>query len=241
MVYTRYHVAADLASGRRVLEIGCGSGHGLGLMAARARRVVGGDYSAPLLALGAAHYGNRIPFVRLSAEQLPFRDGSMDLVLCFEASYYVPDMDAAFAEMARVVAPGGIVLFVNANPARPDFIHSPYSVHYHTAQEFRTALERRGLAVTIEGAFPVDPPASGLPSRFKSAVLSTARRVLEALHLVPRTLRGRARLKRLIFGRLDPLPAELPPGYAPVADREPVGPGDVSSFKVLYVRAERVR
>jgi SAM-dependent methyltransferase len=239
MMFTRYSVAADLAAGRRVLELACGGGNGLGLVGARARSLVGGDYSGPLIRMARGHYGDRVPLARLSAERLPFRDGSFEVVLFFEASYYVPDMEAAFDEVARVLAPGGTAMFVNANPERADFIHSPHSVHYHTADEFCAALTRRGFTVRVEGAFPVDPPATGAVPNLKGTVFGMARQLLEGLHLVPRTLRGRARLKRLIFGRLRELPPELLPGYAPVEPRVPQAGGPVRSCKVLYITGTR--
>ena len=178
-----------------MLEIGCGGGNGLGLLGASAASLVGGDCSAALLAAAKAHYGTRIPLVRLSAEGLPFRRSAFDVVLCFEASYYVPDMDTAFAEIARVLAPGGIVMFVSANPERADFIPSPYSTRYHRADEFRAVLVARQFDVTVEGAFSVDPPGAGVRER----VAGVARRMLRTLGLVPSTLRGRARLKRLVL------------------------------------------
>ncbi|HWP36933.1 MAG TPA: class I SAM-dependent methyltransferase [Gemmatimonadales bacterium] len=241
MMYTRYAMAAELAAGKRVLELGCGSGQGFGLMAAGGARIVGGDYSHALLKSGRRYYGNRFPFVRLSGDALPFRDATFDVVLCFEASYYVPDMTRGFAEIARVLAPGGTVLFVNANPERPDFITSPHATYYHTADEFRAALEALGLRVTVEGAFPVDPPATGFVGRAKAQALALARRILEASGLVPQTLRGRARLKRIVYGSLVQVPAELPPHFAPVAPRVLLGSGPVREFKVIYVRGDRPR
>jgi SAM-dependent methyltransferase len=110
MIYTRYAAGRRLAWERRVLELGCGAGQGFGLVGGAARRLVGGDYSAALVRQGHAHYRARYPFVRLSGDVLPFRDASFDLVLCFEPTYYVPDMDAAFRELGRVTAPGGTVL-----------------------------------------------------------------------------------------------------------------------------------
>jgi SAM-dependent methyltransferase len=239
MMHTRYAVGRRLARDRRVLELGCGAGQGFGLVGGVARRLVGGDYSAALVHQGHAHYRGRYPFVRLSAEVLPFRDASFDLVLFFEATYYVPDMDAAFRELGRVTAPGCAVLFVNANPERPDFIRSPYSVRYHTADEFRSALEGLGFRVTVEGAFPVDPPATGAAVRLRGAVVGLVRRVLEVLHLVPRTLRGRARLKRLVYGKLREVPPELPEAFAEEAPPAAVPPGPVRGYKVLYVTASR--
>ncbi len=227
MMYTRYAVGARLADGKRVLELGCGAGQGLGLLDAMAGLTVGGDYSEALLGNGRAHYGDRVPLVRLSADCLPFTQGAFDVVLFFEASYYVRDMRSAFEELNRVLRPGGTVLFVNANPERPDFIPSPHSVHYHSADEFRTALEELGMAVTLEGAFAVGDSSTG-GARW-------ARWLLRTLGLVPKTLAGRARLKRLVHRNLREVPPELPPSFAREAERFPLAPGPARGFKVLYV------
>lgn len=239
MMFTRYAVGSRLATGKRVLELGCGAGQGFGLIGEAARFLVGGDYSAALICQGNAHYGGRHPFVRLSADSLPFKDGSFDLVLFFEASYYIPNIDVALHEVGRVTATAGKVLFVNANPERQDFVRSPHSLKYHTADEFRAALEALGFTVTIEGAFPVDPPSNGLAARLKNLVIARVRRLLQAAHLVPRTLRGRARLKRFVYGKLQEVPPELGAGFATEAPRTPVTLGPVPGFKVLYVMASR--
>lgn len=240
MMYTRYQVATDLAHGKRVLEIGCGAGQGFGLLAREAALLVGGDVSLNLLRSGQGHYQGRFPFVQLSAEHLPFRSAVFDLVLFFEASYYVRDMSVTLNEIARVLRRGGSVVFVNANPERPDFIRSPHSVHYHTGDEFRGALEGLGLVVTVEAAFPVGQEVGSARSRVVRRALSAARRVLEATRLVPRTLKGRARLKRWLYGKLVETPAELATGFAPVAARVAVNPGPIREFKVLYVTGRKV-
>jgi len=239
MMYTRYQVATDLARGNRVLEIGCGAGQGFGLLGRGARLLVGGDVSLALLRSGQQYYRGRFPFAQLSAEALPFRDAAFDVVLLFEASYYVPNMQSAFGEIVRVLDRGGTALFVNANPERPDFIRSPHTVHYHTAEEFRAVLGALGLAVTVESAFPIGQ--DGARSLVQARVLALARRVLESLRLVPRTLRGRARLKRLVYGKLRELPGELLEGFASVAPRSRVSSGPVRAFKVIYVLARKAR
>jgi SAM-dependent methyltransferase len=239
MMYTRYVVGAELSTGKRVLELACGTGQGLGLLGARARSVVGADVSHVLLRDARRHYGTRFALARLTADQLPFAEAAFDIVLCFEASYYVPDMDRAFQEIARVLSPGGAALFVNANPERPDFIQSAHSTHYHTAQEFREALECRGFKVTVEGAFPLGAGNHGAGARVVQHGLAWARGLLDRLGLVPGTLRARARLKRLVYGRLRSVPPELEQGFAALADRVPVGSGVVSGFKVLYVTGRK--
>jgi len=239
MMYTRYVEAAAQARGGRVLEIACGGGNGLGLVGKAAAKVIAGDLSPALLANARRHYGSRFPLLRFSAEYLPFRGGAFDTVLFLEASYYVPGMERAFDEVGRVLAPGGTVLMVNANPERPDFIRSPHSVHYHTADELRRAFEARGLSVVTRAAFPVVGAQRGFVAKVIGVGVSAARRVLETLHLVPRTLKGRAKLKRLVYRRLQGLPGEIPEGYVGEEPRVAVPPGPVRGFKVLYVSASR--
>jgi ubiquinone/menaquinone biosynthesis C-methylase UbiE len=240
MMFTRYATAASLAANRRVLELGCGAGQGFGLLTESATQVVGGDYSMALLKLAKKHFGFRVPLVRLSAEALPFNDSTFDLVLFFEASYYVRDMEKAFDDIARVLAPGGTVLFVNANPQRTDFIRSPHSVHYHTAEEFRAALRQRGFHVTLSGAFPAKALPSGARSHVVSSLISFARRMLEAVRLVPTTLKGRARLKKLLYSKMSVVPPELHAGFANIADIAPLDVHSPSDYKVIYVQGTRV-
>lgn len=230
MLYTRYDYARQLAKGRRVLEIACGSGQGLPLLESSAKWVLGADIDPTLLERAERQYGSRFPLVRLSAQALPFRPDSFDLVLLLEASYYLADPDAAFAEVRRVLSTGGAFVLVNANPERPDFIRSPQSVHYHSADDFRTSLARHGFDVKVEGAFPLERSRLGF-------VKSALRKVLSGLGLVPRSLRTRALLKRLVYGRLTPLPTEIPEQFARVRSRYPVAHGPVKDYKVLYVVA----
>ena len=233
MIYSRYHYAAMLANGKRVLEIGCGSGQGFGMVGGRARFLVGGDIDLTLLVRGREHYGKRFSFAQLTGQALPFRDASFNVVLFFETSYYVPNMDRAFGEVARVLGPDGVVVFVNANPERPDFIPSPFVHRYHSADEFRQALERRGFDVTLEGAYPI------ASHRARDWIVLSLRKLLHRLALVPPSLRGRAILKRVVLGRLIRLPPELRERFATPAERVPLKRGPAGGWKVIYVTARR--
>jgi SAM-dependent methyltransferase len=233
MMYTRYHQAAQLARGKRVLEVGAGSGQGLGLIAKQAKFTVGGDFDPRLAAAGHAHYGARVPFVRLSAEDLPFRAGSFDMVLLFEAAYYVPSVEKALDEFSRVLSPGGVVMVVNANPERPDFIASPHSHHYHTSDDLRAAMQARGFEVTIEGAYRIEERGT------LGKAVSGARQVLSKLGLVPRTLWARAILKRIVYGKLEKLPPEIPENFAPLGERWVHEGGRLPNAKVFYATGRR--
>ncbi len=100
-----------VSSGESVLEPGCGAGRLTEVLAARvgpAGSVVGFDVSTAMLARAA---GRGLPpwarVVRASASRVPVADGSADLAVCFSVFPHLEDREAALAELARVVRPGG--------------------------------------------------------------------------------------------------------------------------------------
>jgi ubiquinone/menaquinone biosynthesis C-methylase UbiE len=100
--------------GRTVLDIGCGSG-GITLHLARTHgpaRVVGFDVEAPVLevARGRAEkegLADKVTFVQGAPGPLPFPDGSFDVVFSKDALIHIPDKDALFADIFRLLRPGG--------------------------------------------------------------------------------------------------------------------------------------
>lgn len=108
--------AASLAgvAGVTVLDIGSGPGE-MALLLARAlpeARIVGLDPSAEMIeiARGAAErsgMAERVTFVEAGAERIPLPDGSVDLALSTLSSHHWSDAGDAFAELGRVLRPGG--------------------------------------------------------------------------------------------------------------------------------------
>lgn len=103
----------DLA-GKRVLDVGCGSG-GISLALARdhdAGAVVGIDVEGPVIAKAterAAEVGlaERVAFQRVEPGPLPFPDASFDVVFSKDAMIHIPDKETLFADVYRVLKPGG--------------------------------------------------------------------------------------------------------------------------------------
>jgi SAM-dependent methyltransferase len=233
MLVTRYHLAAAQAAGKVVLEVACGAGIGLGYLAQRARRAVGGDYSAALLRKARRQYGARIPLIRLDAAALPFAPASFDVVVCYEAIYYFPAPARFLSEVVRVLRPGGVLVLCTVNSEWVDFNPSPFAVRYHSADELRALVEASGLGAMIEGAFP--SRNEGIGQMFVSLV----KRAAITLGMMPKTMRGKQLLKRVFLGDLTPLPAEFHDGIAEVVPRVALAPGPVHDFKVIYVTARK--
>ena len=111
----------DLAGdvhGLRVLDAACGPGLYLEELVRRGARVTAFDASEEMLALARRRVaGHEERIVRaVLGEALPFQDGEFDLVLCALAISHVADRAAAFAELHRVIRPGGALVFSTQHP-----------------------------------------------------------------------------------------------------------------------------
>jgi 2-polyprenyl-3-methyl-5-hydroxy-6-metoxy-1,4-benzoquinol methylase len=88
----RYVWALPYAYGRDVLDLGCGSGYGVALLAGVARSVLGADYDREVVALCAEMYGalRNVRFVAMDAARLALGTGRFGLVTCFEVIEHLP-------------------------------------------------------------------------------------------------------------------------------------------------------
>jgi ubiquinone/menaquinone biosynthesis C-methylase UbiE len=185
--YGRQTVARlQLAPGARVLDVCCGSGASA-IPAAEivgpTGAVVGVDLAENLLALArrkASERGlNNIEFRHGDMTQLPFAEGSFDVVVCVFGIFFVPDMEAALRELRRVVRTGGRVAITTWGPrffepattefwnsvrrVRPDLYKgfNPWD-RISDVESVRSLLVAAGLdeveAVAESGSQPVNSP-----------------------------------------------------------------------------------
>jgi ubiquinone/menaquinone biosynthesis C-methylase UbiE len=102
---------ARIQEGQRVLDVACGTGVVSRAAADRVGRtgsVVGLDLNPAMLEV-AGGIRSDIEWRQGDAANLPFGDSEFDAVLCQSALFFFPDVDAAVAEMVRVVRPDGAV------------------------------------------------------------------------------------------------------------------------------------
>jgi len=228
----RYGWAAGFCQGKDVVEVACGSGQGLGLLQSVSRSLEAGDYSENILSLAKAHYGNRFPLVRLDAQSLPYADASKDVIILFEAIYYIPDASRFVRECRRVLRPGGQVLVATANKDLWDFNPSPLSHVYYGADGLVRLFRDSGFDVQISGYMPIGAVS------LRQRILRPVKKFAVASGLMPKSLAGKRMLKRFVFGKLVPMPAELPAPTSAIEVPTPL-PGDRPDplHKVLYCRA----
>ena len=104
-------------SGLQILEVGCGTGHWLGVLQASDFHPTGLDFSAGMLAQAKTRLPE-IPLVRGTAERLPWQAGTYDRVFCINAFHHFGDKAAFLAEARRSLRPGGMILIVGLDPHR---------------------------------------------------------------------------------------------------------------------------
>ena len=101
-------------AGRRVLEVGCGAGVDLARFARGGAAVTGVDIASSAIDLARANFeqqGLRGELQVANGEQLPFPDGSFDLVYAHGVVQYTSDPRRLVEECRRVLAPGGEAIF----------------------------------------------------------------------------------------------------------------------------------
>lgn len=232
-IYHRYRFAKEFAKAKDVLEIACGSGIGLGFLSGIARSIVGGDIDEKNVKIAAGLYKDTpIQIKEMDAHRLPYEDESFDLVLLFEAIYYLKSPQVFIKEAARVLRADGRLIICTVNKDWADFHPSQYSNAYFSVPELNNLLSIDFGEINAFGAFPVQ--MKGL----NSFLLSRIKRTAVCFGLIPGSLSARAYMKRIFVGPLKPLPTQVFEGMAPYEPPTSI-PLEKSSmdFKIIYLSA----
>jgi len=235
-LYHRYRFAKEFAKNKDVLEVACGSGMGLGYLAEVANKVVGGDIDEKNIALAKKIYQNRknTQIELMDAHVIDHPDGSFDLVLLYEALYYLREPKKFVSEASRLLKKNGVLIVCTVNKDWADFHPSDYTYQYFSAPELYDLFKNTFPDVKLFGAFRIEN--KGL----KNAIISVIKRAAVKFDLIPGSLKARAYLKRIFMGRLHPLPEEISEDMTPYEEPVPIPSESITQdFKIIYAVARK--
>jgi SAM-dependent methyltransferase len=151
----------------RVLELGCGAGTHVRLLAGLGHAVLGVDYSVPTLRRAVrADPGGTAAYVAAEGYRLAVRTASLDAVVCVGVLQAVADPDRLLAEIVRALRPGGIAVIEALNAAAiaaragalaATLARRPPRVRYYAPRAVAAWLRRLGLEPRERLAVHVPP------------------------------------------------------------------------------------
>jgi len=170
-----------------VLELGCGTGKNTVWLAQHAESLVAMDFSDGMIALARERVGDasNVRFVRHDVRApWPLDEATADVVVGNLVLEHVEDMAPVFAEIARVLRPGGVAFLCELHPerqrrgSRAQFTDMQtgerifVEAYVHSEQEFEDAGVNAGLTVVrftshLEAGAPIEAPARLLAMRFR--------------------------------------------------------------------------
>lgn len=107
----RYAIAAEMVTGKTVLDIACGEGYGTAMLATKAADVTGMDIDQATIERARAKYkGQPVRFERAAAEKIPSPDHRFDVVVSFETLEHTDAQEEMMLEIKRVLKPDGLLI-----------------------------------------------------------------------------------------------------------------------------------
>jgi ubiquinone/menaquinone biosynthesis C-methylase UbiE len=200
---SRYSWAVKESKYKDIVEVACGTGPGLDVLRKISKSFIAGDISAKLVSKVRNIYGKKISIKIFDATRLPFKNNSKDIIIIFEALYYLKNTELFFTECKRVLRKGGAILIVTANKDVNGFNPSPYSHKYYSVPELKKKLYDQGFFTYFYGYCSI------LNISIYQKLFSPIKKFAIKFKLIPKTMKGKQFLKRIVFGKLVKFPDKL--------------------------------
>jgi ubiquinone/menaquinone biosynthesis C-methylase UbiE len=177
IVEIRRALLRRFVAGRDVLDLCCGSGAYLIPILDNVKSAVGVDFSSNMLDGFRARLNGRnnrnLVLIEADAASLPLSDSCVDVVFSFTSLYYLPRVDLAIAEVARVLRPGGYAILelgnlYNINTLIAAGFHEElgWAKNYHISYvKMRRYLRDAGLKTLEWRCFQLSP-MYGVPKKY---------------------------------------------------------------------------
>ncbi|MCP4039772.1 MAG: ubiquinone/menaquinone biosynthesis methyltransferase [bacterium] len=112
-----------------VLDLACGTGDLCEQACSRGARVLGADFAREMLR-GASQRGIAAAFANADAAELPLADASIDVVTCGFALRNFVSLPEVFAEISRVLKPGGRIAFIEVDRPSSALVRGAHSIYF---------------------------------------------------------------------------------------------------------------
>ena len=145
-----YHTAANLVNGQ-LLEVGCGEGYGIPLLADKVQTYHALDKFKTNLNNWTTQF-KHLHFTQASVPPLPYPSNEFDSLVSFQVIEHIEN-DAEFVkELARVLKPGGVLVLTTPN--RPmSLTRNPWHVREYTHTELTQLLQTHFSKVDMQGVY----------------------------------------------------------------------------------------
>lgn len=128
-----------------LLDIACGTGDLVEFALSRGTIPIGIDFSSKMLEIAKSRVTNA-SFIKADACHLPVKDASVDIVTCGFSLRNFTDLDKAFQEMARVLTPGGRLMFLEVYAPKNRILKLGHSLYFEKIVPLIGALLSDGEA-----------------------------------------------------------------------------------------------
>lgn len=156
----RYELVVPSARGKRVLDLGCGTGYGANRLAEVARRVVGIDVSAESVEYARSAFARpdlTFEIGDLSRDEVVeelrhLEPEPFEVMTCFEVIEHVPDPVRVLARIKRLLDPGGLLFLSTPNIARPQAVverDNPFHLVEYGEEELLGVLRAQFSSVRL--------------------------------------------------------------------------------------------
>ena len=152
-----YEWVAERCRGRDVVDMACGEGYGVEVLAGRARHVTGVDANPEAFEHARLKYtdGERVTFER---DMIETWSGDVDCVVFLQTIEHVQDPDAVMERIKALVGPGGVAYVSTPNlltlaEEGAEKSGNPWHIKEYRAEEFRELCERHFGDVDLLGLF----------------------------------------------------------------------------------------
>ena len=166
-----------LRPGSTVLDLACGTGDFVKALERDGHRAVGIDLSYGMMAASGMETGR---FVQGDLLDLPIADASVDAAVCGYALRNLVDLEPFFAELARVVRPGGRIALVDVSAPENPVLRFGYDLHFTKVVPFIGGLlsDKSAYAYLPRSVSYLPPPPTMLAMLTAAGFDNTSRRQL---------------------------------------------------------------